>query len=112
MKTTIQTPAPNDALTFAPLRVVEIDGLFSVATREDPTPGSANNFEFCSCQHRSEAELFASAPAMLAALKWANECFSAYLHAETPAERDYYFKDAEHALNHIGEVIAKTEGKA
>lgn len=47
---------------------------------------------------------------LLGALQWAESCFSAYLGAADPVERDYYRPDADHALAAMQAAIAKATG--
>lgn len=57
----------------------------------------------------ANARLIAAAPAILSELEWLRETAHKYLYG-TPEERDYYFKDLEHALGRAEEVIAQARG--
>lgn len=95
-------PIKNAAQLFAPLRVLpnHENGGFDIWTRRDERPGTLGNFVLATTQDRAEADLFAAAPELLAALKEAREVLVVAL----------AWPGSEQTRSKINVAIAKAEG--
>jgi len=59
----------------------------------------------------ANACLITAAPDYDDSARWAEKILTAYLEAESREERDYYYKDIEHARDRLRAAIAKAEGR-
>ena len=72
----------------------------------------AMDFPMSAKTHDANARLIASAPELLDAVKWASTILAGYLSANSQEERNYMYKDLQHAGKTLDAAIDKAEGRS